>query len=974
MDPPTDPLLRTVMDGSAAADAGVADIGPEIGRYLVIDQIGAGGMGRVFRAYDPKLGREVALKRLHVRVGPRSNDGARMLREAKAMAQLAHPNVVSVFDVDLDHGALFIAMEYVEGVTLRTWLRRRAPSWRAVLGMFVQAGRGLAAAHAQGIVHRDFKPANVIVGTDGRARVMDFGLARAASDDDSGIFDAVPDAFAPRVEGDDGDAVIDVGDTLTADGTVVGTPPYMAPEQHVAEPVDARTDQYAFCVSLWEALYGAVPFTGRDLGELAAAKLMGSPKAPTGARVPAALQAVLQRGLQPRPEHRWPDMDALLDELQRRTMPRRWGAPVALAAVAAVAGVLWWQRAPACSDVASAHAQVFDDDARARVDAALSASRLSYAADTRTRVLASLDAWSQAWAQAHVEACEATRVHHEQSDEALDLRMACLRARAGELNTVTDLLAAGDDAVLERAVELTLGLGPLEGCADASALRERTAPGDSPQQRAAIDDVRARLEQARLQSRAGRHEAALELAEQARADALAIDHPPLHAEAELAVGMLLDALDRPEPARASFERALDTALAHRAQHTAASAAVELTSLLSNENGSAEPSMWLARTALGLAQGDGSDPRLVADAMLVYGEVFADRELELEAEPYFAGALTQLEQAVGPEHPDLIGVLIANAQLLHVLGRIEQCNAYLQRALAIAEAAFGPDHPKVASALTQLGWSALGDGHIDEALADFDRGLAIVEAAYGPNHDRVWSMMGMRATALGELGRLDEAASATEEALRRMDGRVPEAHPARASTLHNLAHIYSLQGDHSRAAATLRETVRLRRIAGNRGLVAAGLGALGRELVALAQWSDAEAVLREASTLEAASHADDGAYFAFADIELANVLLHAGRREEARGLLETALGKMGPDAFFIGRPEAEFRLAQILWELPAERHRAVALAEAALARMPGIPPNYRDEQEQEIRTWLDQHTLDDPESILVPAPTDAVAPR
>ncbi len=236
------------------------------------------------------------------------------------------------------------------------------------------------------------------------------------------------------------------------------------------------------------------------------------------------------------------------------------------------------------------------------------------------------------------------------------------------------------------------------------------------------------------------------------------------------------------------------------------------------------------------------------------------------------------------------------------------------------------------------------------------------------------MMGMRATALGELGRLDEAASATEEALRRMDGRVPEAHPARASTLHNLAHIYSLQGDHSRAAATLRETVRLRRIAGNRGLVAAGLGALGRELVALAQWSDAEAVLREASTLEAASHADDGAYFAFADIELANVLLHAGRRDEARGLLETALGKMGPDAFFIGRPEAEFRLAQILWELPAERRRAVALAEAALARMPGIPPNYRDEQEQEIRTWLDQHTLDDPESILVPAPTDAAAPR
>ncbi|MBC8067561.1 MAG: serine/threonine protein kinase [Deltaproteobacteria bacterium] len=301
MDSSSDPAqLRTIVERSSASlrEAMRAepelDVGPEIGRYLVIDEIGAGGMGRVFRAYDPKLGREVALKRLRLRGGDGATDGARMLREAKAMALLAHPNVVPIYDVDIDQGSLFIAMEYVRGTTLKTWIGQAAHDWREVIAMFVQAARGLAAAHAQGIVHRDFKPSNVVVGEDLRPRVMDFGLARAVGSSDSGLFEPLPDALAHAPELDAFDthgASRNLGATLTALGTVVGTPPYMAPEQHLGEAVDARTDQYAFCIALWEALFRKPAFPGRNLAELAAAKLPAALRC-----APAAVQAgLLQR-------------------------------------------------------------------------------------------------------------------------------------------------------------------------------------------------------------------------------------------------------------------------------------------------------------------------------------------------------------------------------------------------------------------------------------------------------------------------------------------------------------------------------------------------------------------------------------------------------------------------------------------------------------------------------------------------------
>jgi serine/threonine protein kinase len=299
---PTSPAVD-VVDGVSTG---------RIGRYTVLGPIGQGGMGLVLRALDPQLRREVAIKLLRPgRGGLAEEMQARMLREARAMAALSHPNVVPIYDIGEHASGLYIAMQFIAGANMSAWLRRERPPWRRVLGVFRAAGRGLAAAHAAGLVHRDFKPANVIVGDDGRVRVVDFGLARTFDDDDAADDDGTSD--------DDG-----LG-SITRPGIIVGTPAYMAPEQFGGTPADARADQYGFCVALYEALYGRLPFTadsGRERANnmrlLVAAKRTGRlAPPPKDTEVPIALWDVIARGLQPDPAKRFAGMPDLLRELRR---------------------------------------------------------------------------------------------------------------------------------------------------------------------------------------------------------------------------------------------------------------------------------------------------------------------------------------------------------------------------------------------------------------------------------------------------------------------------------------------------------------------------------------------------------------------------------------------------------------------------------------------------------------------------------
>ena len=386
--------------GGTLGDARRHDRGASIGRYLILEKLGEGGMGVVLAAYDPQLDRRVALKLL--RAAPGHLDDAmreRVLAEARALARVVHPNIVAVHDAGYDGDELFLVLELVEGATLRGWLEERRRTPREIRDVFVQAGRGLAAAHAAGLVHRDFKPDNVLVGRDGRVRVADFGLAR------------VIDVVGPR-------PAASADPTKTRTGALVGTPAYMAPEQHEGARVDARADQWAFCATLFEALHGTRPFGGGTLDEISSSVRAGKVAAHrVRAEVPGWLQSVAMRGLAVEPAARYPSMDALLaalhDPARRRNRVVAVLAGVALVAAGGAGG--WaWTRADRemCRTGASEATAVWNDAARERVRAAFAATGLAHAAASYDRVAARLDGYAEGWAAMRGEACEAVSYTH----------------------------------------------------------------------------------------------------------------------------------------------------------------------------------------------------------------------------------------------------------------------------------------------------------------------------------------------------------------------------------------------------------------------------------------------------------------------------------------------------------------------------------------------------------------------------------
>ncbi len=324
-----DELATAATTGSGEAmppaAGGPTDLGRGaiVGRYLVLSKLGAGGMGVVFVAFDPELDRKVALKLLHPRLAADANPAtvrdarARLVREAQALAKLNHPHIVAIHDVGEHQGTVWLAMEYVDGETLSAWLKQQRRTWREVLDVMDAAARGLSAAHNAGLVHRDIKPDNIMIGVD-RVRVMDLGLARAlGGDDDSAGFVSAdaPTAAAQLFEA--------LAVRVTQAGAVMGTPAYMSPEQYRGQPADARADVFSFCVTLWEALMGERPFAGNTLVEFAANVLSGTvrpvPLDPHAQRVPGWLRRVCTRGLAVDPERRFDSMEALLDALSQES-------------------------------------------------------------------------------------------------------------------------------------------------------------------------------------------------------------------------------------------------------------------------------------------------------------------------------------------------------------------------------------------------------------------------------------------------------------------------------------------------------------------------------------------------------------------------------------------------------------------------------------------------------------------------------
>ena len=351
-------VAQTISDtGASERTARAADLtGTMIGRYRVLGRLGAGAMGVVYAAHDPALDRKVALKVLPPIVGTdtahveaRARLEARLRREAQALAKLEHANVVGVYEVGITAETVFVAMQLVDGTTLEDHLAAAKPSVRQIVALFVAAGRGLAAAHAAGLVHRDVKPANILVDRAGRAYIGDFGLARGSEDIDP--------AGATQPHGM-------LHEQMTRAGAVVGTPRYMSPEQHAGEPATARSDQYSFCIALWSALFDEHPFAGATTwttGVAVPAMVANQIRRPLKARrrVPGRVTRALVRGMRFDEAARWPSMGALLDAIEPRSR-RAWvfGSAAVLAVAGAVISTTMLARAPdrkaACATSADA--------------------------------------------------------------------------------------------------------------------------------------------------------------------------------------------------------------------------------------------------------------------------------------------------------------------------------------------------------------------------------------------------------------------------------------------------------------------------------------------------------------------------------------------------------------------------------------------------------------------------------------------
>ncbi len=436
-----------------AALFGTAPAITAIGRFQIIEEVGAGGMGVVYAAHDPQLDRTIALKVLHQRA--RSPEArTRMVREAKAMARLRHPNVLTVFETGAHNEQVYIAMEFVEGGTLRQWMERDTSerSWREIIETITQAGRGLAAAHDEGLVHRDFKPANALIDSSGRVLVSDFGLARAGAETPLALASPALSAGAlERTEVEAGDSSDLLRATLTRTGALLGTPAYMSPEQFARDHATPRSDQFAFCVVLYEALFGRRPFAGQSIGELVANIERGAIVKPTGRRVPAAVLAVIERGLSPDPAARFPSMHTLLDALQRATNTRRsarWLAPAGASAALAfgiavlVTGPEASSSAPvsACAELERGTLALWNDDRRELIRGALSdalddlaGARFAALNDTLTRYATRLAAKQRA-------RCE-ERDTHDGTLAAASMIDVCLEDRRNALETFVQTTA-----------------------------------------------------------------------------------------------------------------------------------------------------------------------------------------------------------------------------------------------------------------------------------------------------------------------------------------------------------------------------------------------------------------------------------------------------------------------------------------------------------------------------------------------------
>jgi eukaryotic-like serine/threonine-protein kinase len=941
-DPSDTPTLDgTSVDGNATGERSAmpgivrrGDVpvsrGDRIGRYTILRKLGSGGMGVVHAAFDPRLDRQVALKLLDHVPGGETEGGSegraqrRLLREAQAMARLAHPNVVTVHEVDTHDDQVFMAMEYVEGQTLREWMDDGARPWREVRRVFVEAGRGLAAAHAAGVVHRDFKPDNVMLGKDGRVRVMDFGLARTAGVADETALAAEPSLSDARP----------LSEKVTRTGAILGTPAYMSPEQHLGQPADARSDQFSFAVALYQALYGERPFAGKTAGQLAFSVTQGEVRdPPANADVPGWLHAAVLRALAVEPEQRWPCMEALLEALQRDASSSRrrmllYGAVALAAAGAGVAVGRSGNPMVTCDDARQHLAGVWDAQRKQTLRQAFQASDSPVAPASLESTVDLLDAYAEAWTRERVAACEATHVQRVQSSALLDLRTACLERRRHELDALVGALVEAETSTVERSVQAAAELSSVEACGDLDGLLARMPLPDDEETRTQVEELRQQLSRASALESVGQYEAALSIAEPIVSRARELGHRPLEAAAGLRLGWALARAGKYPEAEGVLVEAYRAARAGGDHHTAAEVEAMLAWLVGNAMDRHQDGLRWGLDAMADVEHLGRGTLVHAQLLTNLGGVYTKLARFEEAAQHHREALAIYETSFEKDHPRTAAALnnLAIAQLEG--GDPAAAVQTHRRALEMRERLAGEDHPDVATSLSNLGNALRGVGANDEALRVHERALEIRERTLGPDHPRVAHSIGSLAIGYANAGRLDEALEKFREATRRFEKAHGKDHIQVAASLSNLAYALTLadQLDEAMAAQQRALQIRLKTVGPEHPETATSHASIGEILAAQGKPAEALEHYEKSLAIYEASMPQGNPRIASALIRVAAAKTELGRAREAVRDLERALeilqGKEGDPQQVA---EAKFYLADAVWRAGLDRARARTLA-------------------------------------------------
>ncbi len=910
---------QTLAEGEAAVGARwERTVGSRLGRYVIEERLGAGAMGVVYGAYDPELGRKVAIKLAHPSQAEKRRGAERFVREARAMAALDHPHVVALYDFGIRDGEAFLVMQRVQAQTLTEWLAS-APPRQERLRLMLEAGRGLAAAHAAGLVHRDFKPDNVLVTRSLHAKVTDFGLARAYGDREDSDGSSTP---ILRSGG--------MSQTVTARGVVIGSPAYMSVEQHRAELLTPRSDQYSYCVALCEVLTGERPFEARSVTGLLQRKEEG-PRRGVGRTLPVHIAKALRRGLSPRPQDRFANMSALLHALQHGPTRGRWWASAAAAVVALP--VVLGSGEPAesgperCSSAEALRREIWGPRRQAGVGAVFDRSSSPHALASRGRVMEILDAQIETWTDTYLSACVLAGAER-------DAAMVCLSRHRDAFTARVDELIALENTSIDGAVEAVNDLEDPRVCLQPVAARLDAAKLE-PRTRSFLTEIRRRKAAAKEAMRVGDMFAARAELVQAVEAVDRLEPTELRVQPLRRIGDLLDTAGAPELAHVELLRALEYAREARDDKGAAGAAIYLAwvdgvSLQRTEQGR----HWATEAEILMTRFEPEPEMALARLMNLAAIYKVEGDLDGAMELLLEGRRVVDAGQPSSTAAERNALLLKRAALDHNIGTMMYWRGEHAAALEAFEscveatrASLGDDHPDVVESLEGVVYAAEALGRLELARDNALDMVRIVRSNRGAAHPSM-------GRAVNAVVAVDYALGDLEAVQARLEGAIAELEQERPEDMQRFSYMVELaaaareQGDPERAWAVASESYEAFEEFGNPEFAGARAGALREMAMSASELGRHETALE---LLERTEVAADGTSFGLTNelvmqLTRTHLLHRAERHEEAvrAGRRGMALARDAPES--VDAQLMLMRMAESLADRaqPGDREEAEAL--------------------------------------------------